>query len=192
MKILLLLPAVSLIPLAAPAHAAKPEGFRAELLVGADQLRRNFADFGLGDRHTTGLLYGVGTGYDFGVSDTAALGVDAEFTDFNTDFDFALGGDSARLTFGRDLYAGLRGTFSVADRVNLYVRAGGSLARLTTSTTIGGTTFVERSNGLGARVGGGVQFELGPNVYTGAEYRYTNYGSGYSRHQVAATLGWRF
>src|SRR5688572_26796128 len=88
MKNPLFLAALAVIPLATPAHAASPEGFRVEALVGADHLRRNFADFGLGNEHATGLLYGVGSGYDFRLSDTAALGVDAEFTDFNTDFDF--------------------------------------------------------------------------------------------------------
>jgi outer membrane immunogenic protein len=187
-----LLAALAFMPFAAPAHAAGPDGFRVEALVGIDHLRNNFADFGLGDRHATGLLYGVGAGYDFRLSDGASLGLDAEFTDFNTDFDFALGGDSARISFSRDFYAGLRGTFPVADGVNLYVRAGGSFAHLKTRVVLGGTPFVENSNGLGARVGGGIQFELGSNLYTGAEYRYTNYGSGYTRHQLAATLGLRF
>ena len=191
MKERLLLAALA-VALAVPVHAAPPEGFRVEAVVGADQLRNNFADFGLGNRHATGLLYGLGAGYDFGLSETAALGVDAEITDSNTDFDFALGSDSARLTFGRDLYAGLRGTFSVSDNVDLYVRGGASLARLKERVTLGGTTFVETSNGLGARVGGGIQFRLSPSLYTGAEYRYSNYGSGYSRHQLAATFGWRF
>ena len=48
------------------------------------------------------------------------------------------------------------------------------------------------ANGDGLRVGAGVQMGLGSNLYAKGEYRYTNYESDFSRHQVLFGLGFEF
>ncbi len=53
-------------------------------------------------------------------------------------------------------------------------------------------TTSESANGDGIRAGVGGQYALGANSYIGTEYRYSNYEAGLSRHQVAATFGFRF
>ena len=38
----------------------------------------------------------------------------------------------------------------------------------------------------------GAQYALGSHAYLGAEYRYSNYEAGLSRHQAVGTIGFRF
>ncbi len=76
--------------------------------------------------------------------------------------------------------------------MNLYAKIGYTSARLKASVTVDGETVSGAENGDGVRGGFGGQFMLTPNSYIGAEYRYSNYESDFSRHQVAATFGFRF
>jgi outer membrane immunogenic protein len=155
---------------AAPAAPAAPAGFRVEALVGYDH-------GGVDGFHMNGVMFGLGAGYDFAVSNTISVGVDAEATDSTADKD----GVSA----GRDLYAGARVNFAVSQRANLYVKGGYTNARL----KIEGCCA---DNGDGFRLGAGGQVVVSGKTYVGAEYRYSNYEGDFDRHQVALTLGTRF
>ncbi|MGH6783773.1 MAG: outer membrane protein, partial [Sphingomicrobium sp.] len=119
----------------------------------------------------------VGAGYDFAVGNGAALGVDVEASDSTTDVDI--------VSTGRDLYAGARATFAVSPTANVYVKGGYTNARIKADG-------LGSANGDGFRLGAGAQLSIGGKAYVGGEYRYSNYESDFSRHQLAAVIGTRF
>jgi outer membrane immunogenic protein len=161
-----------------PAASAAPVGPRVEALIGYDHVKA-FHD------HDGGLLYGIGAGYDFAVSDGISLGADVEASDSTQKV-----GDSdlAQVKAGRDLYAGGRVSFAVSPTANLYVKGGYTNARF--KATDGVDTFAENFDGY--RLGAGGQVAVSGKAYVGGEYRYSNYEAGLSRHQVALTVGTRF
>ena len=175
--------------LAAPAAAATTSGGRVEAIVGWDHGSVSLDDFGINDSvNADGILFGIGAGYDFAVSETASLGIDLEATESTADLE-AGDPDDTRISVGRDLYVGGRATFAVSPAANLYVKAGYTNARLKISDDSG---FSASENGDGIRGGVGAQFMIGGNAYVGAEYRYSNYEADISRHQVVGNIGFRF
>jgi outer membrane immunogenic protein len=173
--------AVALAAIATPANAAVSGG-RIEAVVGYDSVS---FDLGLGDDSTSGIVYGIGAGYDFAVGDKVGLGVDIEATDSTTEIEFT---PTDRIFAGRDLYAGARLTAGLSDKANLYFKAGYTNARIKVET--GGVT--DAANAEGIRGGVGLQFLLGKSMYIGGEARYSNYEAGLERIQGVATLGFRF
>lgn len=196
--------------LATPAVAqntgSKVGGGRVEVLVGYDRVGFDLEDaFDIDDSvHMDGVLYGLGVGYDFPVSQTVSLGLDLEASESSTKrtetFSGLVDGSnvvaSARLSTGRDLYAGARMTVAVSPRANIYVKGGYTNARLKASLkgTVDGIAVDESdsANGDGFRAGLGAQFAVSGNTYVGLEYRYSNYESDFTRNQVAATFGLKF
>ena len=154
----------------ATVQTTAPTGGRVEALVGYDIVSFAGEDEG-------GVLFGVGAGYDFAVGNGVALGVDVEASDSTTDVDI--------VSTGRDLYAGVRATFAVSNTANLYVKGGYSNARIKAEG-------LGSANGDGFRLGAGAQLSIGGKAYVGGEYRYSNYESDFSRHQLAAVIGTRF
>ena len=190
MKKLIILATSALAFAAAPAAAAPTAGARAEVLVGLD--RAHLDSFGnQDDPKESGLLYGVGVGYDFALGNSLSLGVDLEATDSNTEFRFVSGPDNNSFNLGRDLYAGVRVTTSVSEAVNLYFKAG--YTNLHIRRDLINPTFPEiiENNEGGIRGGAGVQIHLGGNAYVGTEYRFSTYDE-LDRHQGVASLGYRF
>jgi len=189
MKSRLLLAACAAAAFASPASAA-PSGPRAEAIVGVD--RAQLDSFGnQDDPGETGVVYGVGAGYDFALGRTLALGVDLEASDSSAAFHYVSAPDDNTLSLGLDLYAGARVTVAASDRVNLYVKGG--YTRLQTHLVLLNPVFSldnESSRG-GARLGTGVQVAVGGNFYIGGEYRFSTYDE-LDRHQGVATLGVRF
>ena len=179
----------ALAAVAAPASAATTSGGRVEAIVGWDHGSISLDDFGIDDSvNADGILFGIGAGYDFAVSETASLGIDLEASESTADLE-AGDPDDTRISVGRDLYVGGRATFAVSPAANLYVKAGYTNARLKISDDTG---FSAAENGDGIRGGVGAQFMIGGNAYVGAEYRYSNYEADISRHQVVGNLGFRF
>ena len=174
---------------AAPATAQVVAGPRVEAMVGFDSVRFNLDE--LGDLSRDGVLFGIGAGYDFGAG-PVAMGVDVEASDSTTDLSADDGTNSAQLSMGRDLYAGVRLTGAVSPSFNLYGKLGYTNARVKASATLDGDTEAAAGNLDGIRGGLGGQFMLAGASYVGAEYRYSNYEADVSRHQVAAVLGFRF
>lgn len=192
MKIMYCAATLMAVAIASPALANNVSGARAEAIVGWDNVGVDLEDFGLGDGSRGGVLFGLGLGYDFGVGERWSIGIDAEIADSTTDLEITDGVDSAKVSVGRDLYVGGRLTTAVSDKVNLYVKAGYTNARIKASATIGGVTESDAANGDGIRAGVGAQYYVNSSVYLGAEYRYSNYEADFTRNQIAATLGLRF
>ena len=175
---------------AAPAGAAPTAGARAEVLVGLD--RAHLDSFGnQDDPKESGLIYGLGVGYDFALGRSLSVGVDLEAAESNTEFRFVSGPDNNSFNLGRDLYAGGRVTASLSEAVNLYFKAGYTNVQIRRDLI--NPTFPEiiESNEGGLRGGAGVQFALGTNAYVGTEYRFSTYDE-LDRHQGVAALGFRF
>ena len=181
-KILFATAASAAILAATPAFAQEapvaPTGARVEALVGYDRLK-------IDSEHDGGVLFGIGAGYDFAVGNGVSLGADVEATESTQKEGDP---DIAQIKAGRDLYAGGRVSFAVNPNANLYVKAGYTNARFKASDE--GTTFAENADGV--RLGAGGQLGIGGKAYVGAEYRYSNYEAGLTRHQVALTVGTRF
>ncbi len=123
---------------------------------------------GVLDLDTDNVDYGAALGYDVAVAPRTTLG--AELNTSNT-FD-----DNAR-EFG----AAARLGYAVNPNVLLYGKAGYNRLALDHTKDLDGLT-----------VGAGAELALTRNVYTGAEYRYTNFDRGYDRHGVGIKLGVRF
>lgn len=180
-------------------------GFRLEALGGYDS-----TGAGSGEGRLDGFLYGIGVGYDFAVGG-AVLGIEGEWTDSTANEGV---GSSASLKAKRDFYVGARVGVPIASQALLYTKGGYTSARFnldaddgadfggTIGGTLGGTVG-------GFRVGAGIEYLFGRNVYGKVEYRYSNYsdlevdvaGTTFSlddfdvnvdRHQVLAGVGIRF
>ena len=192
MKLIHVLAAAAATLTATPSLAAPVSGGRIEAIVGWDNSSVDLDDFGFDDGSRDGFLYGVRAGYDFGLSDTVSIGVDAEITDSTADLDLVDGNDFVDISVGRDIYVGARLTGAVAENFNLYGMVGYTNARISADARVSGTTFSDAANGDGVRLGVGGQFYVASNVYLGLEYRYSNYEADFSRNQVAGTLGFRF
>ncbi|HEY6916324.1 MAG TPA: outer membrane beta-barrel protein [Allosphingosinicella sp.] len=176
---------------AAPALAADITGPRVEGIIAYDRF-----DPGTGiravDNHLDGVTYGIGLGYDFAVGSNVSLGLDAEVSDSSGDVHVEGTSFIDDISLGRDLYAGGRITTALSGRVNLYGKIGYTNQRVREHLIAGDIEVAGSSNQDGIRAGIGGQLALGGNSYAGVEYRYSNYEAGAERHQVAATLGFRF
>jgi outer membrane immunogenic protein len=130
----------------------------------------------------TGLVYGIGAGWDFR-SGGAAIGIQLEASDATTK-DCSLG---VCIRAGRDLYGGARVGAVVGNGGNtlIYGLAGYSNARVTIDG-FGGETLD------GIRGGLGVEHQAGGNWFFRFEGRYTNYEQGFERWQGVAGVGIRF
>lgn len=189
----LLIAALFATTVAAPAMAQEAAPFtgpRVEGLIGYDKLK------GAGDGRD-GLGYGIAAGYDFQLGGAVA-GVEAEFADSNTDgcdSNYVVANDRICASARRDLYAGARLGVAVTPSTLLYAKAGYTNARVGvnyTNPANAAQNFSLRDNLDGVRVGAGVEQKLGTNLYVKGEYRYSNYESGFERHQVLGGLGFRF
>ena len=117
-------------------------------------------------RDRTDIVYGVGVGVDAELYKNVVIGVSGSF-------DNVL--DRANLSVGARL------GYVVDDKVLLYTGAGYSSWKEFRHGTIDGL-----------RLTGGAEVNLLPHVYTGAEYRYTNYAGRASGNAVVAKIGYRF
>jgi outer membrane immunogenic protein len=172
-------------------------GFRVEGMLGLDGPE----GWLIGD--AKGLLYGVGAGYDFALGESLALGIDGEIAGSTASQDYRVFGPGGTEqvygegTVGRDLYVGARLTGKVADRVAVYGKVGYSNAKVSARVFLPefGPGREETRGGWRAGFGGQI---LWGKLYTGLEYRYTDYGSqGFAndnirRHQLVGNVGVRF
>jgi outer membrane immunogenic protein len=166
---------------------ARFTGPRVEGLAGWDRVRNN--------GHDDGVHYGIGAGYDFQMGG-AVLGVEGEAADSSVkqcSGASTVADPRICAKAGRDLYVGGRVGTVVGDRTLLYAKAGytNAQAKLTSNDGTGQATL-GKTNLDGYRVGAGAEYALGSNSFVKTEYRYSNYESGFSRHQVVAGFGFRF
>ena len=176
----------------AAAQSSSPfTGVRVEGLVGYDTTD-------VEGENSDGVTYGAQVGYDVQAGN-AVVGVEGEASDSTVDECVSgvnLVGDQLCVDSGRDLYVGGRLGFAVSPNAMVYGKAGYTNARVSLDYDDGTTgtalDFEEGENLDGVRVGGGLEFALGPNSYAKTEYRYSNYEQGFDRHQVVAGFGFRF
>jgi outer membrane immunogenic protein len=124
------------------------------------------ADDVTGGFDTTDVVYGATIGYDVGLTDSVIAGVEANV---NNVFD------------RRDIGASVRLGVEVNDNVLVYGKAGYSNYK---------DVFSRELDGL--RVGGGLEVNLSDNLFTGVEYRYTDFEAGVGKHAGLVKLGLRF
>jgi outer membrane immunogenic protein len=175
------------------ATPAAAEGFRAEVHGGWDHAR---ADGTGNDDSDSGIVYGIGAGYDFAISPKVELGLDLS-ADLSTmeecEASVVLPGDRACLDAGRDLAAAVRLGYKVSPKGTIYALAGYTNARFRFDyTTPAGVTTRDGRNLDGFRLGAGYQHAFGEKMYGKVEYRYSNYEDDVTRHQVLLGVGVNF
>ncbi|AEG47955.1 putative outer membrane protein [Sphingobium chlorophenolicum L-1] len=202
---------------ASPALAQEPNptftGPRVEAILGYDRTGAGSSvdnDNDRDDQSIDGLLYGVGAGYDVNLG-SAVIGVEGEYTDSTakssrTDFTDQFG--FGRVKQGRDLYVGARAGILASPNTLVYVKGGYTNTKL---DVLAGDTNQETDTNFkldGWRIGGGVERAINANSFAKLEYRYSKYedahidfangassdefGIDTDRHQVVASVGWRF
>ena len=142
-----------------------------------------------------GVSYGVSAGYDIPLSGGMFVGVQGTVADSTTKeclSDVLAVGDEACLKTGRDLSAVVRLGTSVGENAKLYVLGGYTNARIRLTYDDGVDSASESENGDGFRLGAGAQYTLSNNIFVKGEYRYSNYESDFSRHNVLVGLGVQF
>jgi outer membrane immunogenic protein len=174
---------------AAAASPAMAQGFRAEVHGGWDRVNAEE----VGD---SGVVYGIGLGYDKMLGERAFVGADFSIDDSSQkecEAGALVNNDELCIRAGRDLAAGIRGGMLVGDRGKLYALAGYTNARFKTAyTTPAGVTTRDGANLDGFRLGAGYQNRVAGNAYGKVEYRYSNYEAGIERHQVLLGVGVEF
>lgn len=180
--------------LAAAATPASAEGFRAEIHAGWDHVRADGT--GVNDDSDSGIVYGIGAGYDVAIAPKVELGLDlsADLSSMEEcETSVVLPGDRACLDAGRDLAAAVRLGYKVSPRGTIYALAGYTNARFRFDyTTPAGVTTRDGRNLDGFRLGAGYQHGFGEKAYGKVEYRYSNYENDVSRHQVLLGVGMNF
>ena len=184
-----LIAAAATVAAVAVATPAAAEGLRLEVHGGWDNLSAN------GDS-SSGIVYGIGAGYDIAVSKKVEVGIDLS-ADLSSADDcvnsvIALN-DRVCIDAKRDLAAALRLGYKVSDRGTVYALAGYTNARFRAAyTTPAGVTTADSANADGLRLGAGYQHGFGEKAYGKVEYRYSNYEGDLSRHQVLFGVGMKF
>jgi len=221
-----LLAAVAAGAFASPAMAqdAAFSGFRIEALGGYDSVGISVEDEDGEEASESkgGVLYGIGAGYDHAFG-SLVIGAEAEVSDSTVGQDFEIDEEvegyevegTGSLEATHDIYLGARVGARVSDGVLLYVKGGYSMAtaKLEADGSVDGEdgTIKADLDLDGLRLGGGVEGQLGNNLFVKLEYRYTDYSDGeievegtsvdigeafeyggIDRHQVVFGIGYRF
>lgn len=143
---------------ATPAMAGDFTGVRAEVTAGLDDVT--------GGVDPTKVTYGAGVGLDAKLYNNVIVGVEATVDNV---FD------------RRNVGAGARVGYVVADKALVYAKVGYANWKQTTSSEL-----------EGLRVGGGIEANLYGPVYGKVEYRYTDFNRGVGQHGGLVGLGLRF
>ena len=219
-KMIALIATGSIAALATPAFAQDADspftGLRVQAVTGYDSLRAGSTVDDDGndnnDQSIDGVVYGVQAGYDIDLGG-AVVGLEAELTDSSAKTEYT-NGDFEGFGFGqvdagRDLFLGARVGAKVMPDVLLYAKGGYTNAKLNVRSNDGTTQFDDDYDLDGYRVGGGLEYAFGRNMFTNIEYRYSNYSRAEvdfdgtlpdsdrfdvdtDRHQVTVGLGMRF
>jgi outer membrane immunogenic protein len=218
--IALLLAAGSAMALAVPAQAQEDHSFTGPWVAGVGGYDKNQAGSTADndenpddDQSAEGVVWGGAVGYDVDLG-TMVLGGEAELTESTADTNsdngdsevFGLGSVEA----GRDIYVGARAGFKATPNTLVYGKAGYTNARYGFLGTDGTVEDEQHIDVDGWRVGAGVEQRIGSNAFAKLEYRYSNYSNAevdfepegipdtdpvdvdLDRHQVMASVGWRF
>ena len=182
-------------PAMAQDNDAAPGRFHVEAVAGYDAPNGDVDD-------ASGIVYGIGAGYDFNLGRSLTVGPDVELSSSSTD-ECATGinraGDQLCLDAGRDIYVGGRIGYRFGGNRQHLVYVGGGYTNAefhsTYDANLAGTTgdFNITDQEDGYRLKGGVEVGLGRNAFVRAEYRYSRYDDAdLTRHQVVGAVGLRF
>jgi outer membrane immunogenic protein len=143
----------------------------------------------------SGAVYGAQIGYDWRMSGLV-LGVEGEITGSTADRCFTGSGVTpvrSCTSLGRDIFAGARiGTMIADERALIYGKVGYTNARASFRIEDAANALSGAGNADGFRVGAGLEAALGSGLLVKAEYRFSDYDGGTSRHQGVVGLGFRF
>lgn len=198
---------------ASAAYAEDFSGPRIEAHVGWDQVGLDATyDDGVdtfsADGSKSGVMYGVGVGYDYQMS-SVVLGVEANFDMADTKrCSEVFGLDEACLKAKRDIEVSARVGALLNPNMLFYVK-GGYVNGKVKATYVDFEDILpsisESDTRSGIRAGAGIEFKTASKAYLKLEYRYTDYKdwtlsdpdlgdlrAGFDRHQVVAGVGYRF
>ena len=182
--------AAALFPAAAVAQSQESPGFvgaHVEGEVGYDRIPST-------ELNKTGLLYGVGAGYDLGIG-SVRLGAEAEASASTAKGCSTSSQGKLCVDSKRDLYVGARVGAVLSPNLLLYAKGGYTNFRQSSSLETATSKTEGGSNSGGFRVGAGVELAISKNTFVKAEYRYSHYNEGvvdFGRHQVVTGVGLRF
>jgi outer membrane immunogenic protein len=182
--------AAALIPAAAAAQGRESPSFvgaHVEGVVGYDRIPST-------ELNKSGLLYGLGAGYDFGI-DTLRIGAEAETTMSTAKGCTTSSAGRLCVDSKRDLYVGARVGAVLLPNLMIYAKGGYTNFRQSSSLKTDTSKVEGGANSGGYRLGAGMQLALSRNAFVKAEYRYSHYHEGvvdYGRHQVVTGVGLRF
>lgn len=177
---------------AGQANAADFVGPRAEVTVGADQLKFDLTDVGTGgSRKVRGVSVGGALGYDVPVGGLIA-GIEAGISKSTADRTFSDGASSLTVEAGRDMELSGRLGAPIGTRTLLYGKAGYTNLRVGSELDLAGVTTSSKTNLDGYRLGLGLEQGLGANTFAKAEYRYSNYEQDVTKNELLAGFGIRF
>jgi outer membrane immunogenic protein len=148
----------------------------------------------------------VGVGFDSPMSERFIVGVEANFDLSSTKRCGAIvGGDRGCAKVKRDFDVGGRIGAVISPMVMIYAKAAYANGKARVTYDDGAGTLLSGSDSKdGLRLGGGIEFAFGTNLYGKVEYRYTNYSNAnftdgvnaisidVDRNQVVGGLGIRF
>lgn len=157
------------------------------------------------EEDTNGVVYGIGAGYDFRITEGGYFGVEAgyEFSD-NERCEEVFGGDEACFSLKRNLHVGVRG----GTRLNARTLAFAGIAYINgkgrASYADPTSDFTSSDDRNGFRLSAGLEHRLVRNFFGKIEYRYSNYDNyteevgtetaslGFDRNQLVIGVGARF
>ncbi len=155
-----------------------------------------------------GFSYGAAAGYDYQLPGGIYVGVEGNYDDSTARscaHDVLEAGDRECLEAHRDLAATVHVGTTVAPGHKLYVLGGYANTRVGVSYSgesasealdeLGYSGFTDlgaHKTLNGFRVGAGYQYDVTSKLFVKAEYRYSNYSEGYSRHQGLIAVGTKF
>jgi outer membrane immunogenic protein len=182
--------------IATPAFAQDAEaprgGFHVSGIVGYDAPDGDVDD-------ASGLVYGVGAGYDFNIGRDVFVGPEVELSFSNVDecqAGIIRAGDLTCVESGRDIYVGARVGTRIGRNARVYIGGGYTNAAYEVSydANLPGSTgdFISDDELDGFRLKGGAELDIGRNAFVRAEYRYSNYEGDFDRHQLVGAIGFRF
>lgn len=151
------------------------------------------------DDYKASPVYGLQLNFNW-QRDALVLGVEGEITGSAGDHCDTVylpngGSTSSCVSPTRDLYVGGRIGVAVGRSTLIYVKGGYTNVRLDydrPTPAAPSARFTGSSDVHGFEAGTGIEQQLGERFSLKAEYRYSNYGGDYFRHQFVLGLGARF
>ena len=196
MKSIALATTLALAMAPAAAHAEDFLGGRIGLVGGWDRVSVDVSNIdGRGtnfDKNYDGATFGLLTGYNFPLGETAIIGVGTSTMFSNNSKKFVVGANSLKVEAGRDLEIHVKAGVIATDYALLYAKIGYANAKAKAKAVINGVTYEESDTGGGLRLGVGTEISLNDSFSLMAEYRYTNYSNDLKRNQIVAGVGYKF